>query len=183
MNGIAVAGMRDGSWQVGPPAEEVPPELPEPCLGINFARDGMPRRDWLALVAVHSDTWLLAVAFYYGVKLDVNGRAKLFRLINQGPTLFEVVTNRVGSAGRGTPGAGNAAPPVKKQRQVSGQREWGRPWCVGVCTSHLKQYKHKHKLSCPHPGVHHIHYDRINTVAPSSVCVPLMGRHSAARHM
>lgn len=23
------------------PAEEVPPELPEPALGINFARDGM----------------------------------------------------------------------------------------------------------------------------------------------
>jgi hypothetical protein len=23
------------------PAEEVPPEIPEPALGINFARDGM----------------------------------------------------------------------------------------------------------------------------------------------
>lgn len=41
---------------------------------MNFARDGMPRRDWLALVAVHSDTWLLAVSFYYAVKLDANGR-------------------------------------------------------------------------------------------------------------
>jgi hypothetical protein len=26
------------------PAEEVPPELPEPALGINFARDGMQAR-------------------------------------------------------------------------------------------------------------------------------------------
>jgi hypothetical protein len=52
------------------PAEEVPAELPEPCLGINFARDGMAKKDWLALVAVHSDAWLLAVAFYYGAKLS-----------------------------------------------------------------------------------------------------------------
>ena len=52
-------GEPDGSWTVDQPAEEVPAELPEPCLGINFARDGMLRRDWLALVAVHSDAWLL----------------------------------------------------------------------------------------------------------------------------
>jgi hypothetical protein len=56
------------------PAEEVPPELPEPCLGVNFARDGMSRKDWLALVAVHSDAWLMAVAFFYAVKLDASGR-------------------------------------------------------------------------------------------------------------
>lgn len=56
------------------PAEEVPPELPEPCLGVNFARDGMARKDWLALVAVHSDAWLMAVAFFYAVKLDAAGR-------------------------------------------------------------------------------------------------------------
>ena len=31
-------------------------------------------RDWLALVAVHSDSWLYAVAFYYGAKLDQNDR-------------------------------------------------------------------------------------------------------------
>lgn len=52
-------GEPDGSWTVDQPAEEVPAELPEPCLGINFARDGMQRRDWLSLVAVHSDAWLL----------------------------------------------------------------------------------------------------------------------------
>lgn len=27
--------------QVDLPADEVPPEVPEPALGINFARDGM----------------------------------------------------------------------------------------------------------------------------------------------
>ena len=68
------AGLRDGNWAVDLPADEVPPELPEPCLGINFARDGMARRDWLALVAVHSDSWLMAVAFFYAVKLDGVGR-------------------------------------------------------------------------------------------------------------
>ncbi|KAL1551719.1 PHD finger protein ALFIN-LIKE 4-like isoform X2 [Salvia divinorum] len=46
-------------WEVNLPAEEVPPELPEPALGINFARDGMQEKDWLSLVAVHSDAWLL----------------------------------------------------------------------------------------------------------------------------
>ena len=68
------AGTRDGNWSVELPVEEVPPELPEPCLGINFARDGMQKRDWLALVAVHSDSWLMAVAFFYAVKLDAAGR-------------------------------------------------------------------------------------------------------------
>ena len=34
-------GNPDGSWEVDLPAEEVPPEMPEPALGINFARDGM----------------------------------------------------------------------------------------------------------------------------------------------
>lgn len=50
------------------PAEEVPPELPEPALGINFARDGMQEKDWLSLVAVHSDAWLLSVSFYFGAR-------------------------------------------------------------------------------------------------------------------
>ena len=37
-------GRPDGTWRVELPAEEVPPELPEPALGINFARDGMQVR-------------------------------------------------------------------------------------------------------------------------------------------
>jgi hypothetical protein len=67
---LCLYGFPDGSWEVNLPAEEVPPELPEPALGINFARDGMQRKDWLSLVAVHSDAWLLAVAFYYGARFD-----------------------------------------------------------------------------------------------------------------
>lgn len=38
---LCLYGYPDGAWVVDLPAEEVPPEIPEPALGINFARDGM----------------------------------------------------------------------------------------------------------------------------------------------
>ena len=38
---LCLYGLEDGTWKVSLPEEEVPPELPEPSLGINFARDGM----------------------------------------------------------------------------------------------------------------------------------------------
>ncbi|MED6148555.1 phytoene dehydrogenase AL-1 [Stylosanthes scabra] len=91
---LCLYGHPNESWEVTLPAEEVPPELPEPALGINFARDGMNRRDWLSLVAVHSDSWLLSVAFYLGARLNRNERKRLFSLINDLPTVFEVVTDR-----------------------------------------------------------------------------------------
>lgn len=71
---LCLYGHPNESWEVTLPAEEVPPELPEPALGINFARDGMNRKDWLSLVAVHSDSWLLSVAFYFGARLNRNER-------------------------------------------------------------------------------------------------------------
>ena len=37
---LCLYGYADGSWEVTLPSEEVPAELPEPALGINFARDG-----------------------------------------------------------------------------------------------------------------------------------------------
>ncbi|KAF8022141.1 hypothetical protein BT93_G2324 [Corymbia citriodora subsp. variegata] len=91
---LCLYGHSTETWEVALPAEEVPPELPEPALGINFARDGMKRKDWLSLVAVHSDCWLLSVAFYFGARLNRNERKRLFSLINDLPTLFEVVTER-----------------------------------------------------------------------------------------
>lgn len=91
---LCLYGYPDESWEVNLPAEEVPPELPEPALGINFARDGMQRKDWLSLVAVHSDAWLLAVAFYYGARFDKNERKRLFNMINELPTVFDVVTGK-----------------------------------------------------------------------------------------
>ena len=108
---LCLYGYADKAWEVNLPAEEVPPEIPEPALGINFARDGMqviPRSgqllcllecmrcssilrephlialadsnravqksDWLQLVAMHSDTWLISVAFFNGSRLDAQQR-------------------------------------------------------------------------------------------------------------
>ncbi|KAF2545891.1 hypothetical protein F2Q70_00020895 [Brassica cretica] len=41
----------------------------------NFARDGMQRKDWLCLVAVHCDCWLLTVSFHFGARLNRNESA------------------------------------------------------------------------------------------------------------
>nr|KAJ0208366.1 hypothetical protein LSAT_V11C500257330 [Lactuca sativa] len=91
---LCLYGFPNEQWEVNLPAEEVPPELPEPALGINFARDGMPEKDWLALVAVHGDAWLLSVAFYFGARFgfDKADRKRLFNMINDLPTIFEVVS-------------------------------------------------------------------------------------------
>ncbi|KAL3744705.1 hypothetical protein ACJRO7_013898 [Eucalyptus globulus] len=91
---LCLYGFPNEQWEVNLPAEEVPPELPEPALGINFARDGMQEKDWLSLVAVHSDAWLLSVAFYFGARFgfDKTDRKRLFSMINDLPTIFEVVT-------------------------------------------------------------------------------------------
>ncbi|KAG6512235.1 PHD finger protein ALFIN-LIKE 8-like [Zingiber officinale] len=91
---LCLYGFPDETWEVNLPAEEVPPELPEPALGINFARDGMEENDWLALVAVHSDSWLLAVAFYFAARFEFKKetRMRLHSMINSLPTVYEVVT-------------------------------------------------------------------------------------------
>ncbi|KAI4337172.1 hypothetical protein L6164_015619 [Bauhinia variegata] len=105
---LCLYGFPSEQWEVNLPAEEVPPELPEPALGINFARDGMQEKDWLSLVAVHSDAWLLAVAFYFGARFgfDKADRKRLFNMINDLPTIFEVVTGL-----------------AKKQGQVQGKEK------------------------------------------------------------
>ncbi|RWR84731.1 PHD finger protein Alfin1 [Cinnamomum micranthum f. kanehirae] len=94
---LCLYGLPNETWEVNLPAEEVPPELPEPALGINFARDGMHEKDWITLVAVHSDAWLFAVAFYFGARFgfDKNDRRRLFQMINDLPTIYEVVTGIV----------------------------------------------------------------------------------------
>ncbi|XP_010519833.1 PREDICTED: PHD finger protein ALFIN-LIKE 4-like [Tarenaya hassleriana] len=91
---LCLYGHPNEHWEVNLPAEEVPPELPEPVLGINFARDGMQEKDWLSLVAVHSDAWLLAVSFFFAARFgfDKADRKRLFNMINDLPTIFEVVT-------------------------------------------------------------------------------------------
>jgi len=115
---LCLYGNADGTWQVDLPADEVPPEVPEPALGINFARDGMQKRDWLALVAVHSDCWLLAVAFYNGARLNKEGRDRLFELINELPTCYEIVS------GKAQPTRTN---PKKRAAPTQASRPAGRP--------------------------------------------------------
>ena len=73
---LCLYGYPNETWEVTLPAEEVPPEIPEPALGINFARDGMNEKDWLALVAVHSDSWLLAVSFYFAARFGFDKEAR-----------------------------------------------------------------------------------------------------------
>ncbi|RMZ55833.1 hypothetical protein APUTEX25_003799, partial [Auxenochlorella protothecoides] len=99
LDNLCLYGNPDGSWEVRLPCDEVPPELPEPALGINFARDGMDRRDWLSLIAVHSDSWLISMAYFNAARLDAEGRRLLFNEINSLPTCLEVVT---GSAAPGS---------------------------------------------------------------------------------
>ncbi|XP_047319711.1 PHD finger protein ALFIN-LIKE 9-like [Impatiens glandulifera] len=65
---LCLYGLPNEQWEVNLPAEEVPPELPESVLGINFVRDGMQENDWLSLVSAHSDAWLLSIAYYFGAR-------------------------------------------------------------------------------------------------------------------
>lgn len=48
-----------------------PPSPPHPP---SHTAHVLQRRDWLALVAVHSDSWLLALAFYKGARLNKQQR-------------------------------------------------------------------------------------------------------------
>ncbi|ESW08860.1 hypothetical protein PHAVU_009G080400 [Phaseolus vulgaris] len=99
---LCLYGFPNEHWEVNLPAEEVPPELPEPALGINFARDGMEEKDWLSLVAVHSDSWLISVAMYFGARFgfDRADRKSLFSMINDLPTIFEVVSGKSKKQGK-----------------------------------------------------------------------------------
>eukprot|EP00878_Enallax_costatus_P021179 GHUV01022414.1.p1 GENE.GHUV01022414.1~~GHUV01022414.1.p1 ORF type:complete len:155 (+),score=42.21 GHUV01022414.1:435-899(+) len=79
----------------------------------------MQRRDWLALVAVHSDSWLLALAFYKGARLNREQRDELFSMINSLPTCYEVVSGKakataVAPRKRAADGAGGR--PQQRQR-------------------------------------------------------------------
>lgn len=55
---------------------------------------GMEVKDWIALCAVHSDSWLMALLFFFGARFNHIGRAELFSLANQHPTIYEIVTGR-----------------------------------------------------------------------------------------
>jgi hypothetical protein len=129
---LCLYGNPNETWEVNLPVEEVPPELPEPALGINFARDGMEEKDWLSLVAVHSDTWLLSVAFYFGARFGFgkNERKRLFQMINDLPTVYEVVTGKAVQSKDQTPSTqknGSKSKSNVKTSRASGGRETMMP--------------------------------------------------------
>ncbi|KAF8118800.1 hypothetical protein N665_0002s0109 [Sinapis alba] len=89
---MCLYGYPDGTWDVAEPCMVLPPNLPEPAVGINFPRDGMLTiNNWLTLVAVHSDSWLLSLAFFFSGHLSRDDRESLFERINDIPTLAEKV--------------------------------------------------------------------------------------------
>ncbi|CAL9057857.1 unnamed protein product [Musa banksii] len=93
---MCLYGCPDETWELKEPPD-VPHELPEPNIGINFARDGMPEKEWLGRIAIHSDAWLYSYAFYIAIRadLDAETRQQLFNMINSNPTLYEIVSGTV----------------------------------------------------------------------------------------
>ncbi|CAL9197351.1 unnamed protein product [Musa hybrid cultivar] len=93
---MCLYGCPDETWELKEPPD-VPHELPEPNIGINFARDGMPEKEWLAHIAIHSDAWLYSYAFYIAIRagLDAETRQQLFNMINSSPTIYEIVSKTV----------------------------------------------------------------------------------------
>ncbi|XP_047340684.1 PHD finger protein ALFIN-LIKE 4-like [Impatiens glandulifera] len=91
---MCLYGYPNEQWEAAVPFQEVPPEYPEPSIGINFSRDGMQKKHWLALVAAHSDAWLISVSFYLSARyaFKKSDRMRLFKMMNDLPTVFEVVT-------------------------------------------------------------------------------------------
>ncbi|CAL9177450.1 unnamed protein product [Musa hybrid cultivar] len=93
---MCLYGCPDETWELKEPPD-VPHELPEPNIGINFARDGMPEKEWLGRIAIHSDAWLYSYAFYIAIRadLDAETRMRLFDMINFNPTIYEIVRGTV----------------------------------------------------------------------------------------
>ncbi|XP_027942326.1 PHD finger protein ALFIN-LIKE 4-like [Vigna unguiculata] len=119
---LCLYGFPNEVWQVDLPAEEVPAEIPEPVLGINFARDGMEERDWVSFVAAHSDTWLIAVAMFFGARFgfDKADRGRLFDMINDLPTVFEVAVGKVKKEGKKKPPVSNHSNSKSKSNSKRG---------------------------------------------------------------
>ncbi|KAK1402028.1 PHD finger protein ALFIN-LIKE 4-like [Heracleum sosnowskyi] len=113
---LCLFGTPTGRWEVKLPVEEVPSEVPEPILGINFSRDGMHRSKWISIIAIHSDAWLISLAFYFGARFnfDKNERKDLFEMINKLPTLYEVVYEKQQQKLAATQSNGNKTKPSGK---------------------------------------------------------------------
>jgi hypothetical protein len=94
---LCLFGFPDKSWEVMEPSRKVPAKLPEPFLGINHTSHLMARshEHWSLFVASHSDAWLLSTAFFAASTLDREQKASLFDLINELPTLYQVLSSKI----------------------------------------------------------------------------------------
>ncbi|URE44761.1 hypothetical protein MUK42_13538 [Musa troglodytarum] len=72
---MCLYGCPNETWELKEPPDG-PHELPEPNIGVNFARDGMPEKDWLAHVAIHSDAWLYSYAFYVAIRAGLDAETR-----------------------------------------------------------------------------------------------------------
>ncbi len=93
-------GFPDKTWEAMEPSRNVPPKLPEPFLEINHTSHLMARsrEHWLLFVASHSDAWLLSTAFFAASTLDSEQKASLFDLINELPTLYQVLSSNISAS-------------------------------------------------------------------------------------
>ncbi|PHT66607.1 PHD finger protein ALFIN-LIKE 7 [Capsicum annuum] len=95
----------------------------------------MQEKDWLSLVAVHSDAWLLSVAFYFGARFGFEraDRRRLFNMINDLPTIFEVVSGTAKKQSKDKSSMSNHSSTKSKsnskatQRGSESQAKYSRP--------------------------------------------------------
>ncbi|KAL3698720.1 hypothetical protein R1sor_012796 [Riccia sorocarpa] len=109
---LCLYGLGNGKWVVGLPEEKVPSEFPEPAVGINFTRDGMPVNQWLNFVALHSDAWLFGLAAFYTALHEVSERKRLFCMLCDVPSVYDVVT------GKAAPFSTKCSTPIFKEPNV-----------------------------------------------------------------
>ncbi|CAA3008452.1 PHD finger ALFIN-LIKE 7-like isoform X1 [Olea europaea subsp. europaea] len=97
MGALRLYGPPNATWEVKPPVGQIPPEFPEPVLGINLLRDQRPENDWLSYAAICSDAWLLSIVFSSAglCRHEKETRETLFHNINDLPTVLEVVTEAI----------------------------------------------------------------------------------------
>ena len=83
---MCLYGYPNETWEVKE-APVVPHEFPEPSLGVNFAKDEMKLKDWIAHIAIHSDIWIYSYAFYIAARagFDNETRYDKFDLIYVSP--------------------------------------------------------------------------------------------------
>lgn len=62
---VCLYGHADGEWELREAMNgEMTCRNRDPTVGINFGREGIPLIQWLRLVAIHSDAWLISTAFH-----------------------------------------------------------------------------------------------------------------------